>query len=201
MERTIGQKASFQSVFEEQMITASDKRRTIFGYFIKASSDHELHEKLSHLWNQLHEINQFQEDWPADTDEVVQHLIDNPVEMLYDPEDDECEDAFELERLITACVPPDFNYHNYGCKLQYIEFDRRLIQYALRNGDIQSENDFLFDITQDFGVKKPYFQRSYTICYNETLMNVYWRRIEINYPERSVIKISNKQAGLQIEVE
>ena len=84
------------------MIWAEDEHRLIFGYYLKASSDHELHEKIRHSWEQLHEIKQFEGYWPKCTDLIVDYLKNNPVEMLYDPRDDDCEDAFGLERLITV---------------------------------------------------------------------------------------------------
>ena len=77
--------------------------------------------------------------------------------MLYDPEDDDCKEAFELEQYIAILV----DYEIDAFRLKYVEFDRRLMQYTLQENEKLKEAEALFKIIESESEHTPFFRRSY----------------------------------------
>ena len=87
--------------------------------------------------------------------------------MFFDPEDDECQDSFELERYITVSVA---KVNENEVSLRYIEFDRRLIAHQEFERQIQNRNAILCSIIRNVPFKDaPFFARYYLIHVNLTL--------------------------------
>ena len=82
--------------------------------------------------------------------------------MLYDPVDDDCADTFELESFVVVLTE-----ENSSRSLQYIEFDRRLLQYTLQKNEKLRLYEVLLEITNLNTEHLPYYQRSYSICISE----------------------------------
>ena len=77
--------------------------------------------------------------------------------MLYDPEDDDCKDAFELEQYIAILVDSQFS----AFRLKYVEFDRRNMQYTLQENEKLKEAEALAKIIESESEHIPLFRRSY----------------------------------------
>ena len=60
---------------------------------------------------------------PKHINTIITYLIDNPLELVYDPEDDECSDSFELERYLTVSVQKTVDGSSTILGLHYYEFD------------------------------------------------------------------------------
>ena len=84
--------------------------------------------------------------------------------MLYDTEDDECSDTFELEQFVTISVFGMYP-HPSLVKVKYTEFDRRLIahqsQYQSQEGVIEDLNAIYERISHDD--IHNFFARSYMV--------------------------------------
>ena len=100
---------------------------------------------------------------PSASDEIITFLKDNPFELLYDPEDDECADSFELERFIVVKYKQDEADTDFS--ISYSEFDRRVIDHCLQNNLIKDMKDVFF-LTKDDIKEAPFYVRAYTIGYN-----------------------------------
>ena len=84
--------------------------------------------------------------------------------MLYDPEDDDCADAFELERFVVLREKDIIGGRN--CFLQYIEFDRRLMQHTLHKNERMTEHKVILNLARYDSDNLSFYLRKYTVCYD-----------------------------------
>ena len=101
--------------------------------------------------------------------------------MLYDPEDDDNGEEFELERyvyIVVGKVPPRILY----CQ-GYFEFDRRVVPYLLKKKIIVDKHDFLRKLADFMLTDVPFFCRNYKITYDRDFEE-FTREIEVNYPNK-----------------
>ena len=104
MERKIGQKTTFDQAFTEPLIELLNEDVIMFAYSVKASTNHEVLEKIRHAHKRFQEMRQLRGWRPEDIEKIITYLKENSYEMLYDPADDECAEDFELERFLAVQV-------------------------------------------------------------------------------------------------
>ena len=113
--------------------------------------------------------------------------------MIYDPEDDDGEEEFELERYVYITVRKKEcpkRLLTYG----YVEFDRRLIDYQLKKKLIVDDHALLMKLVEDSLTDVPFFCREYKREYKFTYDHRYFqectRIIEVIYPNKIEDSIS-----------
>ena len=91
-------------------------------------------------------------------DKIITYLEENPIELLYDPKDDDCEDSFELERFVLAKL-----YNQNEIRISYFEFDRRGLNHFKEKMDIFPVNFLEANRLREVS----FFNRSYEISYDK----------------------------------
>ena len=125
---------------------------------VNASTDAEVYEKIKYS-NRKNICVENVNNWKSHLESILTCLKENPIEIVYDPEDDGIADSFELERFIA------FVHHkDRPCvSLKYIEYDRKFIDYQFRKKLIDEEADILLKITEYSFDNVPFFARAYVI--------------------------------------
>ena len=74
--------------------------------------------------------------WKNAITAILSYIKDNPIEMVYDPSDDETLDEFKVIRFLIVQLITD-EYDRSTLSHKYVEFDQRLIAYQLKKNLIE----------------------------------------------------------------
>ena len=77
----------------------SDEMTKFFAVSVNASTEEEIHEKIRNS-NKLNKYIEQLPDWRNRIASIIKFLVENPVEQIYDPADDEISGSFQLERFL-----------------------------------------------------------------------------------------------------